>query len=107
MSELPDGMEVIPNEWGMSGYPLGHDCWFNFTQDSQGREIGLIYWHRDVTTGVIHAGGVLFDTETGREHRPGAAHWQLLTREPLTLAPSLLCNCGHHCFIRNGAVELC
>jgi hypothetical protein len=35
--------------------------------------------------------------------RPFAEGWDLVTLEPLTLSPSLLCTlCGHHGFIREG-----
>ena len=102
--DVPAGMEVIPNGWEepVRGYPLGHDCWWMLEVDQDGNEVGIVHWHRDPVSGKIHAGGALFDTPAGRAVHPTAAHWQLVSREPLTLAPSLLCSCGHHGHIQEG-----
>jgi hypothetical protein len=53
------------------------------------------------------AGFVHFDTpEVSRVFTQERSRWQVLSWEPLTLAPSLLCGtCGDHGFIRNGTWE--
>ena len=47
--------------------------------------------------GMIH-----FDVPGAREVFGEEHVWQVLQWEPLTVAPSLLCHCGDHGFIRNG-----
>jgi len=38
-----------------------------------------------------------------REFTPGSVFgWDMVSIEPLTLAPSILCGCGDHGFIRGG-----
>jgi hypothetical protein len=38
-------------------------------------------------------------------HGDSPNSWELVTEEPLTISPSLLCHCGDHGFIRNGRWE--
>lgn len=106
--DVPEGMEVIPNGWDspVHGYPLGHQHWYTIEVDQQGREVGCLVWHPHPSTpGGIHAGGVLFDTEAGQATQRNAAHWHLVSRDPLHIEPSVLCSCGDHGFIRNGRWE--
>lgn len=80
---------------------LGHDTyWTKVTRE--GQWIGIHEWHRE--RGEYEAGFIPF---TGRL-KPGwwrsdAPTWEVVSEDPLTLSPSLLCGqCGHHGFIRNG-----
>lgn len=41
----------------------------------------------------------------GNEVTPVEYRWQVESVDPVTIAPSLLCPCGHHGFIRNGRWE--
>ncbi len=58
--------------------------------------------------GTLHSGGVTFDTEIVRAvmalnpDSPGRAVWQVESWDPLTISPSVLCECGDHGFIRGG-----
>jgi len=43
------------------------------------------------------------DSAWSKEFKPGTiTTWELLSKDPLTLSPSLLCGCGDHGFIQNG-----
>jgi len=68
---------------------------------------GMIYEH-PASLGVCF-GGITLDTpETAAVRPPGRPVWQVVTWEPLTLAPSLLCTaCGHHGWIREGVWVPC
>lgn len=46
--------------------------------------------------------GVTFDVPAMRATRPSSALWQVESWDPLTISPSLLCECGDHGFIRDG-----
>ena len=55
----------------------------------------------------ICEGGVVFDTPTTQavdaiSHAGGRARWQVQSWDPLTISPSVLCDCGDHGFIREG-----
>lgn len=50
-------------------------------------------------------GSVVFGTPRGRalaERSPGHATWTLQSLDPLTISPSVRCDCGDHGFIREG-----
>jgi hypothetical protein len=67
----------------------------------RGVRAGLIESHpgRD---GVRCTGVVTFDVPATADVK-GRARWTVVSDEPLTLSPSLLCRtCGHHGFIREG-----
>jgi hypothetical protein len=64
---------------------------------------GIDYYHK--TPEGKPCGG--FITITGsawaKEFSPGSiVTWELVSADPLTLSPSLLCECGDHGFIREG-----
>lgn len=53
---------------------------------------GVAYWHE--CNGIYREDWV---------HVQGLKSWTLITLDPLTITPSLLCRvCGHHGFITNG-----
>ncbi len=59
-------------------------------------EWGLIWHHTRPDNGTPCSGCLSWDPDD-------AKHWTLVSREPLTLAPSLNCTaCGRHGFIRAG-----
>jgi hypothetical protein len=65
--------------------------------------VGLIERHPRPDTVVPCEGGVLFDLDGVREMFPDRALWQVVSFEPLTITPSLLCRrCGRHGFITAG-----
>lgn len=57
---------------------------------------GLLWYHRNPETGEQCIGGITWDPER-------AYHWDLVSLDPLTVSPSLLClTCKCHGFIRDG-----
>lgn len=76
----------------------GHGLtWFGYRDISRA---GAHVWHR-TPTGNSCCGSVNFDVPGVTGVLKGAV-WQVESRDPLTLSPSLLCSCGDHGFIRAG-----
>jgi hypothetical protein len=74
-----------------------------YTRYGTHERAGLIERHPRPDNGQPCEGGVLFDLPGIREAFPSRPVWQVLSADPLTLAPSLLCRvCGRHGFIRDG-----
>jgi hypothetical protein len=63
---------------------------------------GLLIFHTSAETGKPCAGFVTFAGEVQREVAPNAATWDVVSWDPLTITPSVLCSCGDHGFIREG-----
>lgn len=84
---------------------LGHGVYCTNVSDHKDNWIGILEWHECVaaqnnTDSGLSAGGVYF--QNAPENVQGA-RWQLVTAEPLTINPSVLCGtCGLHGFIREG-----
>ena len=55
--------------------------------------------------GLLCRGVVTFDTPGARQRDPAGHFWRLVTLEPLTIEPSILCGCGDHGFVRQGKWE--
>ena len=83
---------------------LGHKHTMHFTSFRDMERFGAIVEH-EMTEGHWCSGAITFDTPLAREAFPDNAFWQVVSWEPLTLTPSLLCHCGDHGFIRNGQWE--
>lgn len=80
---------------------------------------GAIVGHVRPDDGAYCEGAIIFDSSTMRRLNPARPRWQVLSWEPLTLTPSLLCKarrfgpdgpipgteCGDHGFIRGGRWE--
>lgn len=82
---------------------LGHDVWWSkvFRGDEW---VGIHEWHKE--HGEWAAGFVAFTGRTTPEWwRSSSPTWEVLSEDPLTLSPSILCSCGHHGFIRAGKWE--
>lgn len=100
---------------------IGNDHWLRYTRWAPDRDLnpqykdipdipkyGATIWHRERGgDGGYHAGGVTFDIpevrnldaiEGYRQHET----WQVELWEPLTISPSVLCQCGDHGFVRAG-----
>ena len=97
---------------------IGHDHWIKYTRWSPDRDIpanaeryagipdiekcGLLVGHKK-PDGSECWSGVHFDTPEVRKVFGDDHVWQVVSWEPLTLSPSLLCmQCGDHGFIRDG-----
>jgi len=95
---------------------LGDDHWLEYISWAPDRALnpqwagmpdipraGAHVGHRRPDTGAECTGFIFFDVpgidqiSTGADNR-----WQVESWEPLTIAPSLLCGCGDHGFIRSG-----
>lgn len=63
-----------------------------------GVAMGVAYWHDCITPARRSLG-----SEDYCPIDDGPKGWTLVSRDPLTISPSLLCRaCGHHGFIRDG-----
>jgi hypothetical protein len=65
---------------------------------------GVAYKHPNGKGGECE-GWVPFGLQpgVGYEGTPEHHGWEVVSLEPLTLSPSLLCRlCGHHCYIKEG-----
>lgn len=82
---------------------LGNGVVAAYTRYSWHDRAGLIEWHRDTQTGDWCCGAVLFDLEGVHVLFPECALWTVVSFEPLTITPSILCRiCGHHGWITDG-----
>ncbi len=86
---------------------LGNGHWLTFTwygtakDGSGGEKIGGIITH-EMPNGKMCEGSLWFDVQHVRDHWPNKPRWIVSSWEPLTCAPSFLCHCGDHGFIRDG-----
>lgn len=84
---------------------LGNGVCYKKTLDREGNWIAITEWHNN-SQGQLCGGWVPFNVSS-EYLTPQGDKWTVESYEPLTLSPSLLCNCGHHGFIRNGRWESC
>jgi len=86
---------------------LGHGVTAVFVSWRRFEQAGVIETHNCVD-GERKSGGIMFDLPGMREAFPGRPLWALVSLEPLTITPSVLCSeCGHHGYIKNGRWEPC
>lgn len=80
----------------------GHQIAYYTVGDEDDTHVGLIDFHHKPDGSPCSGGSVLFDVPQN-SHAPGHVRWQLISEDPLTLSPSLLCGlCGDHGWIRDG-----
>lgn len=84
---------------------LGNETCYKKSLDREGNWIAITHWHKNAQ-GNLCGGWVPFNV-VSEYILPGTPKWDVISREPLTLSPSLLCKCGNHGFIRNGRWEPC
>lgn len=84
---------------------LGSGCLYKKTVDPEGNWIGITEWHKN-SEGKLCGGWVPFNVESRYIH-DSTPKWEVKSLDPLHLEPSLLCNCGHHGFIREGKWVSC
>lgn len=93
----------------MAGEPascdLGGGSFYQRSYNRSGAWVGITEWHKD-PQGQLCGGWVPFDVPDLDDFYRQRA-WRVVSLEPLHIEPSLLCNCGHHGFIRNGRWESC
>lgn len=85
---------------------LGSDVMIVYqTRGDSDVPIGFIETH-PTPEGIGCHGQVIFDIPETADMR--CTKWQLVSREPLHIEPSVLClGCGHHGFVRSGRWESC
>jgi hypothetical protein len=83
------------------GHGVGISFWHRWPREQHPEPAGLMEEHRDARDPSKRcAGSIRFK---GRGEGPTEKAWEIVTWEPLTLSPSLLCTaCGHHGWIRDG-----
>jgi hypothetical protein len=105
----PDGFTP-----GERSFDLGHGHRGEYSSWAPDRELnplrahlpdvekwGLLIFHPN-PQGQPCAGFVTFAGEVQREIAPTTTTWDVVSWEPLTITPSVLCSCGDHGFIREG-----
>lgn len=81
---------------------LGQGRKLSFIVNRAGTVVGFIEEHPDTRNpGAQCIGSGMFDTPEGREYH--GPYWKVISEEPLTLSPSILCTaCGNHGFVTAG-----
>lgn len=101
-SDLP-GHDAPPNTWPGNDtvFSIGTDEYADWELErGTGRKVGLHTWHWVESAGHWCGGWLGFTNVEGAF--PGSVH-QLVSEDPLTVMPSLLCpRCQHHGWIRDG-----
>lgn len=96
--ELPGYAE--PDVWLDDNNALELVRWKDETEPYQ-----ALWWHRSARPDAPHVwclGSVRWRIPPAPEHFPAdSVVWDLVSWEPLTISPSLLCSCGAHGFIRD------
>jgi hypothetical protein len=96
------GRDEPPNTWpgNESVFAIGIDEYADWeTERNTGRRIGLHTWHWDDANQHWCGGWIGFINIEG--HLDRSKH-ELVSEEPLTVSPSLLCpRCQHHGWVRN------
>jgi hypothetical protein len=67
-------------------------------------KFGAIIDHPHAQTGENCSGAITFETETSIKLDINP-RWKVISWEPLTLDPSIACDCGDHGYIRNDKWE--
>jgi len=81
---------------------LGDDHYYTRGVDKSGQWVAIHEWHK-TPDGRWCAGYVPFEVPDGDYYVPSSPHWDVISFDPLTLAPSLQCTaCPSHGFIRDG-----
>lgn len=84
---------------------LGHGVYWTKVMASGDEWIGILEWHeclaaQNCSDAGLSAGGVYFENATTDIK---GARWQLVSGDPLTILPSVLCRaCGLHGWITDG-----
>ena len=98
------GRDLLPEaDW----IELGDDVAVTFTSWGDLDKSGLIHSHHRPDDGEPCAGGIMFDLPGVAEAFPNRPLWTLVSVDPLTVSPSLLCSCGSHGFIQDGKWVTC
>jgi len=101
----PSGKTQMPD----GAIDIGNGTWITKVQDGTGEWVGINEWHHAPSGDSWEwCGGWVPFMLPGLPEAVHSNHWDIVSLEPLTLSPSLLCtSCQHHGYIRNGAWEDC
>lgn len=83
---------VPEREWIDAGHGVRFWVW---------AEHHYLYYRHDCPVIGDNPAAIALDVPEN-EHIPPDAKWQVECLDPVTISPSLLCQCGHHGFIRGG-----
>lgn len=107
---IPETMEGFFSDWPHAGIDLGDEHYVVFhghggTPTPDAITGGVVLHKARSTragsiTGEWCVGGFSLDVPENPQQN---GRWQLVSWEPFHIEPSLLCSCGDHGFIRNGA----
>lgn len=110
---MAERSEFAPEEW-VPDLDLGDDHFLNFASWTPDRELNPHYdGLPDVPKysaiishykpgGGLCRGAITFAGDVQKRIQPDVRVWRVVSWEPLTLEPSILCRCGDHGFIREG-----
>jgi hypothetical protein len=90
--------------WSYGSVEYFEDCgWPHDTRDGEDLVLtGIITYHR-LLNGNCCGGFLSFALPLRpSKHEADRAVWDVHSLDPLTIAPSVLCHCGDHGFIRDG-----
>ncbi len=80
----------------------GHQISYYTSRDDDTTHVGLID-HHTAADGSPCRGSIIFDIPQNADWPASAPKWDLISEDPLTLSPSILCRaCGSHGWIRDG-----
>lgn len=114
---MPD---LLHEQWVKDEYPLdfGHDHYGRFVGWDPDRDLNPQYADRErypavekygmeimhfSPAGVPCAGFTTFAGEVQRLVEPARPNtWDVISWDPLTISPSVLCSCGDHGFVQGG-----
>lgn len=84
-------------EWVDAGHGISFWVW---------REHNTLYYRHDCPMIGPNPSAIPLDVPENA-HVPPEGKWQVESLDPVTISPSLLCQCGLHGFIRNSQWEPC
>lgn len=87
---------------------IGHDISIAYYVGGENDDrAGIFLWHKNCSVHEKY-GGMCVGSVSFGEHSDGRDGWQVVSKDPLTLEPSILRKpCGLHGYIRNGRWEPC
>lgn len=96
---MPDEFD----KWRANWIDLGHGHVAKPTQNREGEHLGYVIDHPNAKDPSKQCGGVVYLKGKSAPYGEGKDEWDLVSLDPLTLSPSVLCvTCGDHGFVREG-----
>jgi uncharacterized protein DUF6527 len=99
----PPVSDNLEDEEEMAFEDIGHGVSIAYYSWNDYDKVGLFETHNVVgDEGRRHTGSVMFALPGTEQAFPDRPKWTVESWDPLTISPSILCDCGNHGFIRNG-----